>query len=402
MHAILEYLAVGILLIIVFLAVGQTIDVPTRTTETVKAEQLFTVAERLMDKILLTPGYPEDWGSAILPEEEITDFGLALAGATAPYVVDPDKVMRLANLLPFPNPAPISAERIAELLGIKGEYGFRLEMRPMITARVETIDRTGDLASKFRIQVINWYGVGLPNAYVLGTYVVATAERGVGKGQSNKAEEVPKFSKMCVTDSLGYCILDFSDDVDNLKGKYLVPFVILHIDWEGFVGITGYSPEPEEGSLYGYVIGDIIFIEDLDVTGAFQAEDIIQVVPQYALFIKIRELDVVAWCRAKQDPEDPWCHKVAGRVLPKGFNYMIIKVKSLERLSSHIIVTGTTGGGRDRGVAVVISRLPNVDISYGLGNTQPTNAVTLTRVAQIYGYPYIVRLTIWRWVEGWP
>lgn len=401
MHAILEYLAVGILLVAVLLAIGQTIEVPTRTTELVKAEQLFTVAERLMDKILLTPGYPENWGYDILSEEEITDFGLALAGASAPYVVDPDKVMRLANLLPFPNPAPISAERIAELLGIKGTYGFRLEMKPMITANVETIGYIGDLASVFRIQVVNWYGIGLPNAYVLGTYVVAPATRGVGNGQPDKGE-IKKLSKTCITDSLGYCILDFSDDVRDSQKGHLVPFLILHIDWEGFISITGYSPVPEEGSFYGYVIGNIIFIKELeDITGTFHAEDVIQVIPQYAYLIKVSELDVIEWCRTKADPEDPWCHKVAGKVLPRGFTYMVIKVRSIERLSSHIIVTGTTGG-REKEAAIVISRMPKVDISYGLENAQPANAVTLTRVAQIYNYPYIVRLTIWRWVEGWP
>ncbi|MEM3964910.1 MAG: hypothetical protein QW584_04215, partial [Thermofilaceae archaeon] len=69
MHVALEYLAIGILLVAVILAAGQMIEAPARTVETVRAEQLLTAAERLMDKILLTPGYPENWGSDLLPDE---------------------------------------------------------------------------------------------------------------------------------------------------------------------------------------------------------------------------------------------------------------------------------------------------------------------------------------------
>lgn len=400
MHAVLEYLAVGILLVAVLVAAGQMIEAPARTVETVRAEQLFTVVERIMDKILMTPGYPEDWGASLYNDFEIVDFGLALAGASAPYVIDPDKVMRLANLTPVPNPIPIRAERIAELLGIKGEYGFRLEMKPMITTKVETIGSIDNIASTFRVHVLNWYGIGLPNARVKGTYVVALVKTGAPHGGELKA-----FEKTCVTDALGFCTLDFKESIQNLKlkgGEDPAPFLILYTDWEGFVSVTGYSPASRESPVIGYVIGNFIFIERLeDITGVFQVKNVTLVVPQYSLIIE--PVEVEAWCRAKEDPKELWCHEVAGRVLPSGWDYMIIKVRSIERLSSHIIVTGVwTKGGKDKGVAIVISRIPEIDISYGRTNVQSTNAVTLTRIAQIYNYPYVVRLTLWRRVEGWP
>lgn len=400
MHAVLEYLAIGILLIYIIVAASQMIDAPARTVETVKAEQLFTVAERIMDKILMTPGHPENWGADLCNDSEIEDFGLALAGATAPYIVDPDKVMRLANLTPVPNPMPIKAERIAELLGIKGEYGFRLEMKPMITSRVETVYSVDNVASAFKVQVVNWYGIGLPNARVKGLYVVARVKPG-----APQEGELSAFDKTCVTDSLGFCILDFSGSVRNLQrggGEYLAPFLILHIEWEGFVSVSGYSPALREAPVIGYVIGNAIFIERLDdVTGVFQVKNVTLVVPYYSLLIE--PIEVEKWCRAKEDPQDLWCHEIAGRVLPAGYDYLIIKVKSMERLSSHIIVTGVwTKGGKDKGVAIVISRIPEIDITYGPINVESANAVTLTRIAQIYNYPYIVRLTLWRLVEGWP
>lgn len=401
MHVALEYLAIGILLVAVILAAGQMIEAPARTVETVRAEQLLTAAERLMDKILLTPGYPENWGSDLLPDENVTDFGLSLAGATAPYIVDPDKVMRLANLTPLPNPVPISAEKIAELLGIKGEYGFRLEMKPMITAKVETIAYAAEIASSFRVQVVNWYGVGLPNARVTGIYVVAFVKGGAGQAE---LEDLDSSSTTCVTDALGYCVLDYTSFIQGLrfgKGDFLSTFLVLHINWEGFVSVTGYSPAPKEAPVHGYIIGNYIFLERLDnVTGALIVKDeVVQVVPQYALLLEETEVE---WCRAQ--PNDPmWCQEVAGRVLPsrrkQGVNYLIGRVIYLERLSSHVIVFGKWKG---QGLAVVVSRIPEIDISYGPGNVQPVNSVSLTRIAQIYNYPYVVRLTLWRWVEGWP
>lgn len=413
MHAVLEYLAVGVLITTLLLVSGYVMEAPFRTVETVKAEQLYTVAERLMDKILLTPGYPEHWGADLTPEDEIADFGLALAGATAPYIIDPDKVMRLANLTFSPNPVPVSARRIAELLGIYGAYGFRLEMKPMITATVKTIDSEELIPKIFSVCVVNWQNIGLPNANVTGAYAIAYADTGVGKGLGRKDESLPVYNRTCLTNSLGCCILDYRGLIGETQpagGKSPVPFLILRIEWEGFLSVVGYSPrQREEEPVYGYVVGNYIFIEGLEVRGVFMVDDkgIAQVIPLYSNIIEA--LDVV-WCRAQLGPEDAeFCHEVAGRVLPArrrtNYDYLVGYASSLEFLSSHIIVTGTWTRGEPasrKGIAVVISRIPYVDIMLGPKEAQPVNTVTITRVAQIYGYPYVIRLTLWRWVEGWP
>ncbi|MEM3893599.1 MAG: hypothetical protein QXR12_06595, partial [Thermofilum sp.] len=56
---------------------------------------------------------------------------------------------------------------------------------------------------------------------------------------------------------------------------------------------------------------------------------------------------------------------------------------------------------RGNPVAIIIDRIPRIDISYG-GGAKPANSVTLRRLAVLYNYPYVVELTIWRRVEGWP
>ncbi|MEM4811192.1 MAG: hypothetical protein QXS92_04695 [Thermofilum sp.] len=404
MHPVLEYIAIGVLIALVLLAATQMIESPLRTAENVKAEQLFTVAERLMDKILLTPGYPYDWGSnTLITQENLTDFGIALAGAAAPYIVDPDKVMRLANLSILPNPMPVDAEKIAELLGIKGKYGFRLEMKPLITARVNTTGWTGNIASRFEVQVVNFYGVGLPNAKVSGLYVVALLKGGAG--QAIDLDELKSFSRSCVTDAIGFCTLDYSGDVSSLRvggGQFPSTFLVLHINWEGFVSVVGYSPDIGGSPVSGYIIGSNVFIErpeDAAPGAVIVKDEIVQVVPQYSILLEPTD---VIWCRSM--PNDPeWCHEVAGNVLPsrrrQGVNYLIGKVVYLEMLSSHVIIFGKWRGDWR---AIVISRIPEIDISFGPTSAQPVNAVTLTRIAQIYNYPYVVRLTVWRWSEGLP
>ncbi|MCD6209064.1 MAG: hypothetical protein J7J67_02620, partial [Thermoproteales archaeon] len=122
MHVILEYLAIGVLIILFITISLNMIEDITGRLVTVKEEQVYNVAERLMDKILLTPGFPADWGTNIMvSSDDLRDFGLALNRTRAPYIIDPDKVMRLANLSILPNPLLLNYSRIADLLGISDD-----------------------------------------------------------------------------------------------------------------------------------------------------------------------------------------------------------------------------------------------------------------------------------------
>jgi hypothetical protein len=110
----------------------------------------------------------------------------------------------------------------------------------------------------------------------------------------------------------------------------------------------------------------------------------------------------VTWCRDSSGNfrnDDPLCNN-AGRVLPSAKQwYLVGYVQYVEPLSSHIFIFAQFRGNP---VAIVISRLPNIDIAYGGKTALPANSVTLRRVCTIYSYPYVVELTIWRTVEGLP
>jgi hypothetical protein len=432
MHAVLEYLAVGVLLIVVLLAASRMIEAPSSTLEAVRGEQLLTVAERVIDKILLTAGYPPDWGSNVdvnrtcKPGESglcLSDFGLALQGG-APYIVDPDKVMRLTNLSTLPNPLYLSAENLTCLLGlgtcdargnlVRADYGFRLVMKPMITARVEALEwrslGRGSAATKFRVRVVNWLGEGLPNANVTGVYMIAMVKGGAA--QAGEIEGFYNYTGRCVTDALGYCALDFSGAIaanppQGRGGSTPASFLVLHISWEGFASVVGYSPVPGGAPLTGYIIGNYVFLsKDYEagelqyqgrVSGAVIVKDeVVQVVPLYSTLLDLTEVE---WCR--NQPNDPaWCQQVAGNVLPSRRGaYLIGRIEYLEVLSSHVIVFAKWRGSW---TAVAISRIPEVDVSFGPRGAKPANSVTVTRVTQLYNYPYVVQLTVWRWAEGWP
>ncbi len=155
MHAALEYIALGIIaILIVTVSLGLS-QIVFNNVVTVKEEQLYTVAQRVMDKIILTPGNPVDWGANFVTN--ITDFGLSLYGANEPYIVDPDKIMRLVNYTWFKNPTYLNPEYVQSLLGLNStdeKYGFSLEIQPLYTLEVSPNIPTGyygDLEASARV-----------------------------------------------------------------------------------------------------------------------------------------------------------------------------------------------------------------------------------------------------------
>ena len=419
MHAILEYLAIGIL-IILFISISISIIYNvTGHLVTVKEEQLYNVAERLMDKILLTPGYPPDWGANFT--SDLSDFGLALNGTRTPYVVDPDKVMRLANLSVIPNPLLINSSRIADLLGIKDDYGFRLEMKPLLSANIEPLSfydipgqDVSDIPILYEVNVTNWYDIGVPNANVTGMLVIMK----IKPNELGNLEEAQKkvFVVYNYTDALGRCILDFrvyESAINNFIGNrgngrgsgavhWIYHFLIIHINWKGFVSVHGYSAlyrvDTHHGHvgktiLTGYIIGNYIFINKTITTpgnggGAILTKDeVVEAIPEYQSLLTVTDVE---WLSQNQPP--PW----PGLTRPWE-RYRVGKIKYIEKLSSHVFLPAMWEGVP---VVVVFSRIPSIDISYGTSAAMPANSVTITRVAHIYNYPYLVKLTVWRKAEG--
>ncbi len=107
-------------------------------------QQLQNVALSAMKTILFDEGYPSNWGSMhgtnMFNETDVQRFGLDEIGDPSLYVLDSDKVQRLAN-----NPmGNISYSRVKELLGLSG-YDFSIVFRPLFNVdRSVTIQRSAD------------------------------------------------------------------------------------------------------------------------------------------------------------------------------------------------------------------------------------------------------------------
>jgi hypothetical protein len=419
METSLEYLAVGLLIVALLLVSYSMAETITSSLVTTYEEQLYTVAERVIDKIVLTPGYPTDWGTNIsVTADNLQDFGLALYGSRKPYTVDPDKVMRLANLSTLPNPLLLNTSRLAELLSLKEGYGFHLRMIPMLIINVTPTSyynyRTYIFPSVFNIYVANYYGLGIPNAYVTGMYAIVRVKPGASEAN---VEVKNILSKSALTDAVGFCVLDYTEELTNYFSsgenvdKWFYAFLIVRAEWQGFVSVTGYAATAQGGvPAEGYIIGNYVFvdknIENVVIVrrgrnaGAVQVkDDLLQAVPEYQ---ELLNFTTVVWCRDSTGNfrnDDPLCNN-AGRVLPSAKQwYLVGYIKYVEPLSSHIFIFATFKGNP---VAIVVSRIPNIDIYYGSSRAKPANSVTLRRVCTIYSYPYIVELTVWREVEGYP
>jgi hypothetical protein len=163
-------------------------------------QQLRNIALSVMKTILFDEGYPANWGSMhglnLFNESDVIRFGLAQQNDPTLYVLDSDKVQRLAN-----NPmGNISYQKVKSLLGLSG-YDFSIIMRPLfkvdkyVGAPVYSGDqRTASIS--FRVNVSRYDGQPVPNAIVTTTmiYVVDTNPPTTNNAQVKKT-----------TDSLGRC-----------------------------------------------------------------------------------------------------------------------------------------------------------------------------------------------------
>ncbi|MEM4889820.1 MAG: hypothetical protein QXJ64_10335 [Thermosphaera sp.] len=407
MNVTLEYLAVGLLIVTILLAFNQVVGSLTPRLESVRSEQLFTVAERVMDKIVLTPGYPEDWGRDIeVTPETLKDFGLALAGSRSPYVLDPDKVMRLANLSTLPNPLLLNATRLAEILALKNDYGFRLVMKPFLSISFcndqNQENCSGSNDTRFVIRLTNWYGTGIPGANVTGMYVIVCAR--LESDNRMRIEGKTIFIKNCITNAIGSCAIDYTSERESylrtINCDTPFEFLITHASWRGLVSI-----DSKPNVIGGYIIGNYIFLNpeveivDIEPGAASPKDELLQAVPAYGDLLGFTN---VTWCRDRNGNfkyYNKYC-EIVDRILPFAKQrYLIGYIHHVEPLASHVFVFAKYRGTP---VTIVVNRIPHIDITYGARETKPANSVTLRRLAVLYNYPYAVELTIWRRVEGWP
>ena len=187
MQAGIEYAIAGLaVLSILVVAELDTLRLTTHTLTDVQQEISYGKAEEILDTLLLSPGYPLDWGDR---SEDPQLIGLAVQGSIEEYVLDPKKVFRLSEHSDHYIP-PTTTRR---LLGLSRRYQFSLRIVPFFTIN---IDDEGN--GTYKISVANYRGVPASNVNVTGYYVHTPF-------RYNSTYQI----ESAVTDINGTCTLNF-------------------------------------------------------------------------------------------------------------------------------------------------------------------------------------------------
>ncbi len=189
MHVDYEYILAGlILLLILSVAEMNIFAVMTHQLTRMEQEAEYPAAERILDTILLSPGYPPNWGNQ---SADPTSLGLAVQNALKAYVLDISKVIRLKE--GYPN--YISPGTARQLMGLSEDYHFNLTIIPVFNICIN-----GSLAEQgeYSITMKDYKGFLVPNVNVTGYYVPNSLTGG---------GIYPSKSAMTGTD--GRCVLTF-------------------------------------------------------------------------------------------------------------------------------------------------------------------------------------------------
>jgi len=162
-------------------------------------QQMQNVALSVMKTILFDEGYPANWGSmhglSQFNPSDVKRFGLSLLSEPSLYVLDPDKVQRLAY-----NPmGNFSYSQMRDLLGLSG-YEFNIVLRPQFDVDADVTISPGKDSISFNVNVSRYGGQPIPNAIVYATIAYALKVSGgdaYGTGAVNMERRY--------TDSLGRC-----------------------------------------------------------------------------------------------------------------------------------------------------------------------------------------------------
>lgn len=194
MHVDYEYILAGITILLILLATEiNMFTIMSQEMTRMEQERGYTIAEDILDVILLSPGDPEDWGK--YPSDP-TSFGLAAQNSLKAYVLDANKVIRLSrNSSDYLSPG-----RVRSLLGLSRGYQFSLNLMPIFNINISS---SGD--GNFTVIVKNYKSIPAPNVNVTGYYIPQSWAPGVEYTHQSG-----------VTGFNGSCALSFNPEPDHV------------------------------------------------------------------------------------------------------------------------------------------------------------------------------------------
>jgi hypothetical protein len=181
MHVTIEYILAGMLMVLVLVGTETTMSalMSQRITAFQEGNQL-TVADNILNAMLLTPGDPANWGDSFA--QPPISFGLADQGTATPYRLSTTKIMRLQN----GSLGYISPTELRSMMGLRDDVQFSLTITPIMTVNIN-----GN--GPFAITVRDSRGNLSPNVNITAYYIPA----GSSGGQYPTVSNITGFDGKC-------------------------------------------------------------------------------------------------------------------------------------------------------------------------------------------------------------
>ncbi|MBO3801235.1 MAG: hypothetical protein QXS21_01350 [Thermoproteota archaeon] len=363
-----------------------------------KEHQLEDVATATFNKIISSPGTPQDWGTNLnINSNNLQAFGLAKANASIPYTLDINKILRITNSSSFPMPstAYIDPETIAKLLGLRGEnrYEFSITIMPALNISYTPLNSinvgsSGNpeyIPTMFKIKVTNYAGKPASNSNVTVTYVLVVVQNKGG----NDIYNYNTTSVTTLTDWNGEATIDATNWVLSITSKTInlkhAALTILITAWyNGIKSIMPYAYNNGSNLLYASTFGNYLFLlypVSLIPSGAFQiTNSAIEFVPPLYVY---------------PDYIVNQTNGNAGQVINKGSKkYRVYQLEDTVEDDIALLLIPVKYTGNYYNIAAF--RIPNV-MSFGTGKPGGgIKTVVLENLVKIGSYDYLFRLTMWR------
>ena len=351
-----------------------------------KESQLDQMTNNLFNKMLMTPGYPIDWGRNIyVNESNLEDFGLA-ASYGLPYQLDVDKIMRLVEETGnTTNPLYIPPEKVGSLLGVyvKGHwnYGFKLVIYSALNISINPVDPDESPPSKYIVSVRDYLGRPASNAYVKGVLYAAYIETGRERGF-----KVISSTAYNYTSIEGVTILNFDvSDIPSLKAAYVV---LVNAYYYGLKSQGIWT----KASVLNLVVEGGYLIVNMSTLG--------DIVPS-ARHLTLTAVEFTSSQEVILNPIENVTDSESGKIINKGrYDYRVYRLKN--GITDDVVFIGllvkTTGR-----YYVVFSPRPRIPLvleySSHTFSIQGLRTKVLYSLFKIGDYTYYVELYVWRMSE---
>jgi hypothetical protein len=363
-----------------------------------KEHQLEDVAVATFNKIVSTPGIPQDWGANLnINASNLQAFGLAKANASIPYTLDINKILRITNSSSFPMPstAYIDSETIAKLLGLRGEnrYEFSITITPALNISYTPLNsfNVGSqgnpeyIPTVFKVKVTNYAGKPAANANVTVTYVlVIVKNQGQNDVYSYNVTGVTALTDWNgeVTVNATTWVLSIINQNQNLKHAALT--VLVTAWYNGIRSIMPYAYNNGSNLLYASTFGNYLFLlypADLIPSGAFQ--------------VTYSALEFVPPIYIYPDAITNQTNGNAGQVINRGSKkYRVYQLDHTVEDDVALLLVPAKYTGKYYNIAAF--RVPYI-MSFSTGKPGGgIKTVVLENLVKIGSYDYLFKLTMWR------